>query len=50
LSKDVLGLEKRMAAPNFVAKASPDTVAATQQQLKEKREQLATVIRGLEDL
>jgi len=50
LAKDVLGLEKRMESSNFVAKASPETVASTKQQLKEKQDQLSTVLRSLQDL
>jgi valyl-tRNA synthetase len=50
LEKELAGLERRMASPNFALKASPDVVAATHAMLTEKKEALAVIARCTSDL
>lgn len=44
------GLEKRLSGTAFLSKAPPELVASTQQSLAEKKEQLATIQRSMEEL
>lgn len=44
------GLGKRLSGTAFLSKAPPELVASTQQSLAEKKEQLATIQRSMEEL
>jgi valyl-tRNA synthetase len=44
------GLEKRMAGKAFMEKAPQDVVDATKQAYAEKKEQLATILRSIDEL
>ena len=50
MEKDVMGLEKRLNSSGFLGKASAEVVEETQQTLADKKLQLATIQKSLDQL